>query len=230
MNYLKNNKLKTIKAMTLIEIIVVLFIFTIVIFMILECFIFSMRNYRLTEQSSDNFNKATIAFDRMMRDFQTLNEIYVPADPAKYQQDDTFKGYFNNELDSKANSSYKPGFNGRPPFVFKMTNQMDFFTSQQMVVAYTIDYNTNSLIRMEYDPLFNPNTPDDTRYWRNVSKYTWKLSSNVRDLGIQYIVKNNFYGANRQFMYLYLSILTNTDGNTAPMKVPLGTVLTINRQ
>ena len=96
MNYLKNNKLKTIKAMTLIEIIVVLFIFTIVIFMILECFIFSMRNYRLIEQSSDNFNKATIAFDRMMRDFQTINEIYVPADPAKYQQDDTFKGYFNN--------------------------------------------------------------------------------------------------------------------------------------
>lgn len=174
---------KHIKGMSLIEVIISSCLLLLITVMIAQCLITGMKTYNRNTKGTNNFRSATLGLDVIETELRQCQEIYFPADQTVLKKS------------GLRGTGYMPGKNGTPPFIFKRFIQK---TNTLEVIAYTINYNNNKLIRMIYNNDFDKT---NSATWNTFNSYsqdeknkrTKILSTNVQDLEFQFGTTGKYY-------------------------------------
>jgi len=184
-------------AVTLIEVLVAMGIFSVILTLVVVLFVNGYHTYSGESVKTYRFRRSAIALDAACRELRHVERIYSP-DISLLSQ----------------NEGYAPVKGKTPPFTFV---EHDPSSGAEAVVAYSTDKASHALVRMLYDPQYDPN---DASTQRIVAQKN--MAQSVNDLTLRIVNAPSAAGLNIQFMEIRLSTLGEKTSFELRSKVRMG--------
>lgn len=156
------------RGTTLLEVMVAMGIFGLLLTLVTSLYVTGFRTYKKGSGYASLVRTTATAFDRMSRELRQCHKIYSPSQ--------------GNLTPLALASGYIPFAGQNTPFIFVRYNAA---VGANQVLAYTVDKRQSALLRLVYDPAFDPNTPstqtvlEEKSVLPSVSNFSLKLSNVV---------------------------------------------------